>query len=919
MAGLASVLVVLVAGQCRMLVEEHRRTAQLLGDTDDDEYGMEEMWRWKTGGQQVASPAAYKDGVVVFSITNETKQQSSELSYVSYKDGVQWTRRFSQSRKHGTFEEMTPVVGTGPAEDLVFVVEDSPATLLAVNAQKQGKTAWSLELPKGSQLDPSAPIVSGSGVVVVSATADLGYSAVIGVRATDGKLMWENSTLSLFGTDVSSPVFGRSGDVVYVTGKKYINPSHGLSHPKKGWLTALDTGTGASLLHTHLEGSPVTSAPAFSESTGLIYVSQCRIVELFTISCWIAAFTETGEKQWDSTAGIVHTDEPGPGMISSPVVGNVQLQGDDGEEMVFVSINASGGMILAMDAKTGKQRWNITVGSSESPEAVSHSRPVIVGSMLLITRANNLKEWIYAFEATTGRRIAVHTVADGAAAGGCYEKYCMPCGACIDPEGNYVCPPSAPLAYGGILYVGTLDGTFIALVADNDDEGDHTAPNFVAYLCVGAGVGLVLVVLMFHVCLRTWRTQILRGRWEVSVPTSLNGSGNEAVPCGAVQKYRVVQKLGSGNFGVVYLVRRVADGERYAMKYIPCDSAEEREEALREWQTVSQLPPHPNLIRVLETFMNWHELNTPFAVGFAGGCQDDSGSVGSNGQENAIPSRYVCIVMPFMDEGDLNRYILSYRRGCIPERVVLSYTGQIASLLSALHSRSPPLIHRDLKPENVLLADHAKRVVVTDFGLARSVNDIYCRTHAGSLAFMAPEIWAGAYSTEVDVWALGCISYVLCTLRVERHNCRVLWREAADPAFRQGIMEEIAKRGYSAETRALIVAALTPDRRARPDADFFVSVLYDYIPVESARAAQIRNGSSSRAADRKRLLDIGLDVGGDLTPTTSGLDSPSDRTALSQERPLLGDQQSATSRTPPRRVPSLQAFPGPGASGDFMS
>src|SRR5258706_86518 len=68
------------------------------------------------------------------------------------------------------------------------------------------------------------------------------------------------------------------------------------------------------------------------------------------------------------------------------------------------------------------------------------------------------------------------------------------------------------------------------------------------------------------------------------------------------------------------------------------------------------------------------------------------------------------------------------------------------------------LVHRDLKPDNVLIATDGT-AKVSDFGLARPTTDMAGHGTAGTLAYMAPELWLGAghASVQSDVYAFGVI------------------------------------------------------------------------------------------------------------------------------------------------------------------
>jgi hypothetical protein len=108
---------------------------------------------------------------------------------------------------------------------------------------------------------------------------------------------------------------------------------------------------------------------------------------------------------------------------------------------------------------------------------------------------------------------------------------------------------------------------------------------------------------------------------------------------------------------------------------------------------------------------------------------------------------------------------------------------QTAQGLAAAHAQG--LIHRDIKPANLLLENGLARVTITDFGLARTVDDVGL-TQAGVVAgtpeYMAPEQARGAaIDHRADLFSLGSVLYVMATgeppfrgsttLAVLRHVC----------------------------------------------------------------------------------------------------------------------------------------------------
>ena len=92
---------------------------------------------------------------------------------------------------------------------------------------------------------------------------------------------------------------------------------------------------------------------------------------------------------------------------------------------------------------------------------------------------------------------------------------------------------------------------------------------------------------------------------------------------------------------------------------------------------------------------------------------------------------------------------------------------QTAAGLAAAHAQG--LVHRDIKPANILLENGIERVRITDFGLARAVDDV-SQTQSGILAgtpqYMSPEQAAGeAVDHRADLFSLGSVLYAMCAGR----------------------------------------------------------------------------------------------------------------------------------------------------------
>jgi len=103
--------------------------------------------------------------------------------------------------------------------------------------------------------------------------------------------------------------------------------------------------------------------------------------------------------------------------------------------------------------------------------------------------------------------------------------------------------------------------------------------------------------------------------------------------------------------------------------------------------------------------------------------------------------------------------------GPLPVKDILRIGMQIASGLAAAHAQG--LVHRDIKPANILLENGVARVKITDFGLARAVDDASLTasgTIAGTPHYMSPEQARGdPIDRRSDLFSLGSVLYAMCT------------------------------------------------------------------------------------------------------------------------------------------------------------
>jgi serine/threonine protein kinase len=303
------------------------------------------------------------------------------------------------------------------------------------------------------------------------------------------------------------------------------------------------------------------------------------------------------------------------------------------------------------------------------------------------------------------------------------------------------------------------------------------------------------------------------------------------------ERYKTIAKVGEGAFSSVYLVLRRKDGKKFAMKHMDCQTEAERQDAIKECEIMRSLQGHPNVITLVDMFMNFEfepvaervgsTLSDP-ATGRAKTPSlksHDSMAVtpllsSNRHSSSAKRSRHLCLVMEFHQGGDLKKWVTQYV-GYPNEAVLCSIAFQIVSVLVHIHGQNPPVIHRDLKPENLLISNAGTRsttylpIIVTDFGLARLMENGQIKHGAGTLPYVAPECFRSSYTTQCDMWSLGCVLYALATKRISHENVRLMFEDCRNPNFGSTIRNDLCQLGYQPEFAEFILHLLRVDPKDR--------------------------------------------------------------------------------------------------------
>ncbi|XP_062514884.1 serine/threonine kinase-like domain-containing protein STKLD1 [Corticium candelabrum] len=259
-----------------------------------------------------------------------------------------------------------------------------------------------------------------------------------------------------------------------------------------------------------------------------------------------------------------------------------------------------------------------------------------------------------------------------------------------------------------------------------------------------------------------------------------------------MENYRLLQRLGKGAQGAVFLVENRDDKVKYVLKKVECNDEADANKAFKEAMALQQLQ-HPYVCGYKEFFVLWDK------------------------EESAM---YVCIVMEYYKMGDLDR-VLKQRRSkseYIEEVILKKWLGQIVEALVFVHKKQT--IHRDLKPSNIFMTEDLN-VTIGDFGVATVLGDdrTKARTTVGSMNWMAPEVLERPYDERSDVWSLGCITLEMatCGFMDAAQSSATLFQVKQSPQILEETLEKVGQK-YTADLCQVIRTMLRRKFQQRPTA-----------------------------------------------------------------------------------------------------
>lgn len=334
-------------------------------------------------------------------------------------------------------------------------------------------------------------------------------------------------------------------------------------------------------------------------------------------------------------------------------------------------------------------------------------------------------------------------------------------------------------------------------------------------------------------------------------------------------RYRILESIGRGGMGEVFLAEDLILGRRVAIKRIITDSApiDGPDNAIRrlyrEARSAARIH-HPNIVTVHDVVV-----------------EDDE----------------TYIIMEYVAAPSLAA-VMREERSISRERAA-GIGAQVAAALAGAHDLG--IVHRDVKPANILV-DAAGQVKLADFGVARSADDVEITQKGnivGSVAYLAPEVARGDDAgPSADIFSLGATLFA----SIEGYPPFVRPGESSTSirVLTRLITETAPTAGHAGPITGLLAQMLHPDPTVRPSAQEVnkaLLVVSASSSVEQAGRDAPEPESGYRTQVRRPAVDVDQPAAPDTNapsePATPDTMDPSASVRATDAPPAIGEEDPA--------------------------
>lgn len=284
-------------------------------------------------------------------------------------------------------------------------------------------------------------------------------------------------------------------------------------------------------------------------------------------------------------------------------------------------------------------------------------------------------------------------------------------------------------------------------------------------------------------------------------------------------QYAIINQIGTGGEGTVYLALRNDSQTLYAIKEFSEDRATY---AMQEFRILSCLC-HPSIPSAYDSFYD---------------------------------ADCFYIVEEYISGQNLSQYVRTF--GPFPEQSVYSIALRLCDVLGYINSKN--IIHGDIKPSNIIMSDISEDIFLIDFGSASDVYSYYSdslRDKTATITYASPEVLhSTGFTASSDIYSFGLTLLYLSTGKIDLHELTAL----TDP-ISGGLLDIIRKctrvepsaRYQSFEQVKSAISELSQSSLLRTPSAF--SDTQDSSPIVSE--ASKSDSTASPGSNTEQFFDVG--------------------------------------------------------------